>query len=248
MLDLNISTILLQMANFFILVFILYRFLFKPLQKTLKKREIETTRAIDEAQIAKKEAEETRQEFEEKSNNIDTEIVARKNEARIVIEQTRQQMLHEVQTEIDRLVAQAEETLSHLNSEAIQQHKDEIGNIASDFIKGIMSDLMTPQIQKLYQDEFLNQLSQIDLSKYMKGATPGEVSFIKVIMANPPTSSYQDHLASILNEDLSQEFNLTYEVDPSLIAGGVLRFENELIDGSLQGQIIQLQKQYQEAQ
>ncbi len=37
MLNINLSTILLQMANFFILVFILYRFLFTPLKKAMQK-------------------------------------------------------------------------------------------------------------------------------------------------------------------------------------------------------------------
>ena len=52
MLDINISTILLQMVNFFILAFLLYRFLFKPLQNVLRKREDETNRAMDEAKVA----------------------------------------------------------------------------------------------------------------------------------------------------------------------------------------------------
>jgi F0F1-type ATP synthase membrane subunit b/b' len=43
MLELNISTILLQMANFFVLAFILYRFLLKPLQNVLQKREEKIT-------------------------------------------------------------------------------------------------------------------------------------------------------------------------------------------------------------
>lgn len=246
MLALNISTILLQMANFVILAFILYRFLFKPLQNTLQKRDNETTKALDEALIVKKEAEETRQKFEEKTNNLDAEIAARKNEARIVIEQTRQQMLQEVQAQIDHLESQTEETLAQLRTVAIQQHQEEIGNLTSDFAQDILSDLMTPQLQEVYQDKFLNQLSELNLSTYMEGITPDEVSFIRVVMPSPPKTSFQDKLASMLNQHLSQEFNLSYEVDPSLIAGGILRFENELIDGSLKGQINHLKQRYQD--
>jgi len=246
MLNLNFSTILLQMANFFILAFILYRFLFTPLKNVLKKREVETNRAMDEAQIAKQEAEAMRQQYIEKTDNIDAEIAARKNEARIVIERTRQQMLEEVQSRVERVEAQAQEKLAQLRAEAVQQHQKELGNLAANFSRGILSDVVTPTLQEIFQEEFLEHISELDLSSYIDTDKPSDVSFVRVIMANPTTPDYQSRLETIVKEDLSQEVNLSYEIDPSLIAGGILRFEDELIDGSLQGQIDNLQKQYQE--
>ena len=246
MLDINLSTILLQMANFFILVFILYRFLFKPLQNTMKKREDAINSALDEAEQAKKDAEVQRKLYEEKTNNIDAEIAARKNEARIVIEQTRQQMLHEVQSQVDQVKAQTEETLSKLRAEAIQQHQEEIGNLVSDYAKGVMKDIMNPQIQAEFQEEFLSQIKGIDLTEFVETTNPGEVQYIKAIMASPPTEDFQERLAAILHQQIKRNYNLTFEVDPELIAGGILRFEDELIDGSLGGQIEKYKKQYQE--
>lgn len=246
MLEINISTILLQMANFLILVFILYRFLYQPLQNMLQKREDETNRAIDEAHLAEQEAEALRKRYEEKTDNIDAENAARKNEARMVIEQTRQQMLHDVKIEIDHLKTQTEEALARLQSEAVQENKKKIGSLASDFAKGILAGVMTPELQTMYQTEFLNKVSEIDLSDYLKDLAPGERAMVKIFMAQSPSQDYQDQLSALIKQDFSGEVNLIYEVDPELIAGGVIRFENELIDGSIQGQINQFQKRYQE--
>lgn len=246
MLDLNLSTILLQMANFFILAFILYRFLFKPLQNVLKRREEETIRKMDDADIARAEAEKMRREYEQKSDNIDAEIAARKNEARVVIEQTRQQMLQEVQDQVEEIKAQTEETLNRLQAEAVQQHKQKLGDLASEFAKGILSDVMRPELQHIYQEEFLNRIQNMDLTEYIEEIPPNEVAFIRVILAKQPSPDYQDRLSSAIKKNLSHEIQLTYEVNPGLIAGGIVRFENELIDGSLQGQINHFQKQYQE--
>jgi F-type H+-transporting ATPase subunit b len=234
------------MANFFILAFILYRFLFKPLQKVLKKREADTNRALDEAKEAQKDAEEIHRQYEEKNNNIDAEIAARKNEARMVIERTRQQMLNEVQTEINDLKSQTEETLTHLRIEALQKHKEKVGNLASEFAKGILTDLMSPDLQKSYQEAFLGQLNEMDLSQYVEEPVPGKTSFVRIISAKPPDETFQKNISAIIHEKLPQEVTLSFEVEPKLIAGGILRFENELIDGSMQGQVDQFQKQYQE--
>lgn len=246
MLNINLSTILLQMANFFILAFLLYRFLFSPLQKTMKKREEEIIGALDEAAAAKKEAAIAQKEYEEKTSNIDAEIAARKNEARIVIEQTRQQMLKEVRTQVDNVRHQTEETLSALRAEAIQQHKQEIADLVAQFAREMMSDLMNPQLLDLYQEEFLDNIKDIDLSKYTENVKPNEELYIKAIMAVEASDSFQKRLEVILDKQITLPFNLTFEVDEKIIAGGVLRFENELIDGSLGGQINKLKKQYQE--
>ncbi len=247
MLDLNISTILLQMANFLILAFVLYRFLFRPLQNVLNKREEQITKAIDEAQKAKQEANETREQYEEKSNNIDAEIAARKNEARIVIERTRQQMLRDVQTQIKELKNQTEDTIEKLQQESIQHHKEQIGDMAAQFSRGILSDFMSEQMEEKFRQKFLEKIDALDLPSYLEGTKPEERNSVKVIMAKKPAQSFKDALKSILETQLSKGINISYEIDSSLVAGGILRFENKLIDGSLQGQINLLKKKYQEA-
>lgn len=246
MLNINLSTILLQMANFFILVFILYRFLFTPLKKAMQKREEMVTKAMDEAAQAKAEAEKVRQEYEQKSSNIDAEIAARKNEARIVIEQTRQQMLSEVQEQADRIRHQTEDTLASLRAEAIQQHKQEIADLVAQFAREMMTDLMNPQLQKLYQEEFLDKIKAIDLSRFVDTSTHNEEEYIKAIMAVDAEQDFQDRLQAQLKQQVPVPFTLTFETDEKLIAGGIMRFENELIDGSLGGQINELKKQFQE--
>lgn len=246
MLELNFSTILLQMANFFVLAFILYRFLLQPLQNVLKKREEKITHSMDAAKVTRDEAEELKQQYEAKNNNIDAEIAARKNEARIVIEQSRQQMLHEVQTQIEQLQTQTEDALARLQIKAVQQHKEQLGHLAGDFARGILLDVMTPELKATYQEEFLNKIKGLDLSPHAQGTPPGEKIFIKVITASQPSESFQDQLSGFITHNLGSETQLSYEIDPDLIAGGMLKFENELIDGSLQGQIGRFQKQYQE--
>jgi F0F1-type ATP synthase delta subunit len=86
----------------------------------------------------------------------------------------------------------------------------------------------------------------MDLAKFLEETPPNEVAFIRVILAGKPTSDFKERFPSAVISSLSREIQLSYETDPGLIAGGILRFENELIDGSLKGQIKAFQKRYQE--
>ena len=105
---------------------------------------------------------------------------------------------------------------------------------------------MRPELDATFQQEFLNQVNLLNLAPHAEGTAPGEETFIKVVTASEPSESFQDQLSGLIHENLGHETQLSYEVDPNLIAGGILRFENELIDGSLQGQIGNFQKRYQE--
>jgi F-type H+-transporting ATPase subunit b len=234
------------MANFFILVFILYRFLFKPVQNILKKREVQTTKAMDEAKQAQEEAEKAKKQFEEKTNNFEAEVTARTNEARIVIERTRHQMLKEMQTKIEDLKAQTEETLSQMQNKAIQQHKEKLGDLASTFSKGILQNIMNPSLEEAFKEDFFDRILNLDLSTYVsKDMSTGNPN-VRLILPVDLKNDEKESLKSKLDQNIGKPINLSFEVDPDLIAGGILRFENELIDGSIKGQIAKFKTQYQE--
>jgi len=246
MLELNISTILLEMANFLILVFVLFQFLFKPVQNILKQREEQVTHDMDEAKRAQEEAEKTKQIFEEKTNNIDAEVAAKTNEARIVIERTRQQMLQEVKTKVEQLQRQTEEKFSQMQSQAIRQHKEKLGNLASEFAEGILTGIMTPQLESSYKEEFFNRILAMDLKPYINSRSIEEKPFAQVILPQSLEKADQERIEKAFTHNAGTEVNISYKIDPKLIAGGILRFENEMIDGSLQGQITRFKKNYQE--
>lgn len=246
MLEINLSTLLLQMANFIILAFILYRFLFNPLQKVLRKREQEINHTMDAASASRAEAEALKRQYEEKLDNIDAEIAALKNEARIVIDQSRQQMLSEVQTQIDQLVRQTEDALTRLRSKAVHQHQEDMGNIAVNLATSIFSDVITPKLNEVFQQELLDKISSLDLLLYIEGTPPEDVPFIRVITAYQSSVEFEEQLSEIISKNLNRSIQVDYEVDPSLIAGTILKFENKLLDGSLRGQINAFQQHYQE--
>ncbi len=246
MLDLNLSTILLEMANFFILAYILMRFIIRPLQTVLAKRAQETTRQLDAADAARREAESLRVDYEQKHENLDAEIAARKNEARIVVEQTRQQMLQEVQAQIEALDHQAEEALKRKRAEALQQHRAEIGELATQMVEQTIIDIQTSELQRAYMDRFLEKLRHVDLITHIEASSSDKEIIAEVTTAAPLTESDQARLVATLNTAPTRPLSLIYQVDPALIVGAVLRLENVRIDGSLHGQVLQLQKRYQE--
>ena len=84
------------------------------------------------------------------------------------------------------------------------------------------------------------------MAEYVQGSSPGRLEYIKAIMAETPSDDFKNRLSETLHNQITHKIDLSFEVNPDLIAGGLLRFENELIDGSLEGQINRLARKYQE--
>lgn len=245
MLEINLSTLLLQVANFLIMAYILTRFLFKPLKEMLDKRAGVATKALDEAEEAIRDAEALKLEYEKKHRNIDAEFAALKNEARLVIDQTRQQMLEEAYEEIEAMRARAQEEIEQQRTEALRLHRGKIGELVATLIQRMMQGILNPEIHRAYLDAFLDQLRSVQLNGHIANNGARAVS-AELITTMPLAQEQEKRIAATLETAVSQPVDLACRVDPGLIAGAMIRLGDILIDGSLQGQIQQLRIRYEE--
>jgi F-type H+-transporting ATPase subunit b len=244
MLKINLSTLLLQVANFLIMVFILTRFLFKPLKEVLDKRASQVTKAVDEAEKTTREAEELKLEYEKKHKNIDAEIVALKNEARIVIDATRQQMLQEAYQEIEAMHARAREEIEQQRADALRLHRSKIGELVAALTRRMMEDILNPPLHQAYLDAFLYQLRSVQLDGRISTSGEEAVS-AELITATPLVQDNKARIVTMLETMVPQPIDLVCRVDAGLIAGAMVRLGDMLIDGSLQGQLQQLRSRYE---
>jgi F-type H+-transporting ATPase subunit b len=244
MLDINLSTLLLQIANFLIMVFILTRFLFKPLKEMLDRRASQVTKAMDEAERATRESESLKLEYQKKRDNVSAEIAALKNEARIVIDETRQQMLREAYEEIEAMRARAQEEIDRQRADALRLHRSKIGEMVTTLTLRLMQDILTPQLHQAYLDDFLDQLRSVQLNGHIVVNGEEPVS-AEMITATPLTEPNKTRIATLLETIVSLPVDLIYRVDANLVAGAMVRLGDMLIDGSLQGQLQQLRSRYE---
>ena len=244
MLDINLSTLLLQIANFLIMVYILARFLFRPLKEMLDRRASQVTEAVDEAQEAVREAEKLRLEYESKHGNIDAEVVALKNEARVVIDETRQQMLKEAHQEMETMQERAREEIDRQRVDALRLHRNQIGELVTGLTRRMVQGILNPQLHQAYLDAFLSQLSLVQFDGRV--STDGEETIsAELITAIPMTRENKSQITIALETVVSHTIDLVCRVDEGLIAGAMVSLNDTLIDGSLQGQLQQLRNRYE---
>lgn len=246
MININWSTLLFQIVNFVVMVFVLTRFFFKPVVRALDERSKRVTEALDEAERREREAAEMQTEYEKTLARAQEQVVTMQQQAQEDLQESRQRVLQEVREEIRGMREKTERELEDARQQAITQHRQELGHLATTLSGRLMHQAGGVEFQKASVDAFLERLSQIPADEYQHGleATETTTVQVQVVSASELDSERRAQVEKQIGEVLERPIDMRYRVDPALIAGATLRFGDVVIDGSMAGQLQTLTDRY----
>lgn len=246
MININWSTLLLQIVNFAIMVFILSRVFFKPVVRILDERAEQVTRALDEAEEREQKAQEAQAQYEQTLAEAQEQVLVMQQQAQEDLLQTKQQVLSEAREQVQRMRETAEQDLQEARQEAIAEHRRELGYLAIELCGRLMRQAGGTAFQEASIQEFLDRLVHLQPEKYRQALPDQEVAAlqVQVVSAQGLDASSKTQIEALTAKLLEQEIEVRYRVDPSLIAGATMRFGSVVIDGSLSGQLQMLNDRY----
>ena len=153
-------TFIAQILNLFIQAYLIKRFLFKPINEVLQKRQKLANQNIEEAKKAKEDAEAVKAEYESSMSNARAEagriIEDAKKDAGIRAEE----MIKEAQAEASSIKAKAEADIRLERKKALNEVKDEIGSLAMDIAGKVVEKEIREDDHKALIDEFLQNVEE----------------------------------------------------------------------------------------
>jgi F-type H+-transporting ATPase subunit b len=246
MININWSTLLLQIVNFGIMVFILSRVFFKPVVRILDERAEQVTKALDEAEEREKKAAEAQAEYEQTLSEAKEQVLVMQQRAQEDLLQTKQQVLSEAREQVTKMRETAEQDLEESRQEAIAEHRRELGYLAIELSGRLMRQAGGAAFQDASMREFLDRLDRLEPDAYRQALAGDQASTlqVQVISAQALEPDERTELESRTAKLLEREIEVRYRVDPSLIAGATMRLGGVVIDGSLSGQLQTLNERY----
>lgn len=153
-------TFIATIANLFIQMYLIKRFLFKPVNEMLEKRRALADAQIRDAKQAKDEAEAIKAEYE-------TNMLEAKNKANEILQTAQrtatmqsEEMLREASSQAAAMKAKAEKDIAQEKRKAVNEVKNEIGGIAMEIAgKVIERELCEDDHAKLI-DEFIANVGE----------------------------------------------------------------------------------------
>ena len=150
--------IIAQMVNFFILLGLLYKFLYKPLIKMLEDRRIRVEKSIEQAkQIEENMARTTRERQEEmvKARLESGRIV---EEAKLAATAHRNKLIVEAQAEAEKIVAQAQTALTAEKSAMMIEAKAELADLVVATTEKVLRGVMSESLNKQYVEKVIKEV------------------------------------------------------------------------------------------
>ena len=210
-----------QALNFIILVWLLKRFLYKPILNAIDAREKRIATELADADAKKAEAQKERDEFQHKNEAFDQQRAALLSKATEEAKAERQRLLGEARVAADALSAKRQETLRNdvrnLSKAISRRTQQEVFAIAR---KALM-DLATTSLEERLVEVFTRRLGEMDgqakagLAETLK--TASDPALLRSAFDLPVEQ--RAAIRNALNETCSAEIQIRFETAPDLISG-----------------------------
>jgi F-type H+-transporting ATPase subunit b len=210
-----------QLLNFLILVWLLRRFLYKPVRDAIDAREKRIAAELADAAAKKAEARQEHDDFQTKNKAFDEQRNAML--AKVVAEAAvqRERLLNEARQAADNWSAKQADSLrndrTRLGQEVTRVVKTEVFAI----VRQALGDLATVSLEERMGEVFTRRLREMDAkAKLTLGAaleTSSEPACVRSTFDMPP--ELRATVQNALNETFAAAIRIRFETAPDLISG-----------------------------
>lgn len=233
-----------QALNFFILVWLMKRFLYKPILNAIDVREKRIAAELADADKKKTDAQKKSDEFEKKNKEFDEQRAALLNKATDEARAERQRLLDEARKDATDLSVKRRETLqneAHALYQAIGRKTErEVFAIA----RKTLRDLAGASLEERMGNIFIRRLREMDslaledLGKALK--TASDPALVRSAFDLP--EEQRAEVQKALNEIFSAELHIRFETAPDLIGGIELTTNGQKVAWSITNYLASLEK------
>jgi len=237
-------TVCAQALNFLILVWLMKRFLYKPIIHAIDEREKKIAAELADAAAKKAEAQKERDEFQHKNEEFDKQRTDLLTKATEEAKTERQHLLEEARKAADALSSKRQATLiseaNNLNQAISHRTQQEVFAIT----RKALTDLATTSLEERLCEVFTRRLRTMDgqRKESLAGAlkTSSEPALLRSTFDLPVEQ--RTAIQNALNETFSAEIHVRFETSPDLVSGIELTTNGQKVAWSIADYLESLEK------
>lgn len=153
-------TLIAQILNLFIQMYLIKRFLFKPINEILQKRRELADKEIRDARDARAEADGLKEQYETGLAQAREEAAQIVQGAQKEAERKAEETVRDAQKQAAAIRARAEADIAQEKKKAINEVKDEIGGLAMDIAGKVVEKEITESDHRRLIDEFIQKVGE----------------------------------------------------------------------------------------
>jgi len=232
-----------EALNFLILVWLMKRFLYKPVLAAIDGREKKVAAELADAAAKQAEAKKERDEFQQKNEQFDEDRAARLSNVTHEVNVERDKLLAAAGKAADALTAKRQDSLRRdartLSHEITLRTQTEVFAIA----RKTLEDLAATSLEERMTDVFVTRLRGLDgdaktgLAKALAGAQ--HPVLVRTAFALPAAKC--STIQSALNDTFAADIHIRFETAPELVSGIELIANGQKVGWSIADYLTSLQ-------
>ena len=218
-------TLALQAVNFLVLVWLLKRFLYRPVREVIEKRKQLAEQAFADADKQKSEAEAARQRFEEGRAGLAKERQETLEKTHHELEAERLKALDEARHAADKLLEAARASIAEEREAALIEVREQVAELAVELASSLLRKAGSSASSGVFLEEFERQLKEMpaDGRERLQKDLASDSARLTVVTATPLTPEERDQWTDRLSACLGQKDKTDFATDPEILGGAELR-------------------------
>jgi F-type H+-transporting ATPase subunit b len=241
-------TVVAQALNFLILVWLLKRFLYKPILDALDAREKRIAAELADADAKQAEAREERDAFARKNQELDQQRETQLKKAAHEADIERRRLLDEVRKEAETARARWQESLLNehqsLNADLTRRTREEVFAI----VQKTLADLATNSLEEQMTEAFIRRLRELSLTQkeVLKAALQASSTppIIRTTFELP--DARRGAIERAVKDILSIDSPIHFETSPDLVSGIELTADGHKVAWSIGQYLTSLKQRVQD--
>jgi F-type H+-transporting ATPase subunit b len=219
-------TLGLQLANFLVLVWLLHRFLYKPVLEIIAARKAATDKLIADAQAEKKAAEDLKRSLESQRAAIAQERDAALKTARDAADEERKAVLAKAHAEAETLRSEAGKAFDRERVEIVRTVGRDAARLAVSIARRLLQEAPAVSVQERLLDLVCDDVKALpaDSKKHIAERVAANKNKPEVITATLLDRRAATRFAESLSAALGARATPLFRVDKALIAGVEVHF------------------------
>ena len=241
-------TVIAQAINFLILVWLMKRFLYKPILHAIDEREKQVAAELANADAKKAEAQKERDEFQHKNEEFDQQRVTLLSQATDQAKAERQRLFDEAGKDAVALSSKRQEALINEEHNLHQAIRLRTGQAVFAIARKTLMDLAGTSLEERLGEVFIRRLREMDGQAKASLAETLEAASKPVLLRSAFDLPAEQRAAiqTALNETFSSEIHVQFETAPNLISGIELSTNGQKVAWSIADYLASLENRVDE--
>lgn len=241
-------TVTAQIVNFLVLVWLLKRFLYKPISDAMRRREERIEDRLSEARAARKEAEDEAERLSRKAAEIESAKEDVMNRARQEAAELRARLEAEIREEMETKRQVWKEHLAEERNDLVAALRHQAGQKLFKLTERILADYADSDLTERIVSNFAARLKTLDpdIRQRMTEAAAQSAATAIVHTCAEIDGAAKSRITRVVHDVLATQVEVDYRTDPEIVLGARLTIGDHSAEWSAIRYLDRLQTEFGE--